>query len=60
MYVDDAQQLFAIGQQEEIFSRIIDKFQAYCEGKDFVMVSGARITQRGALGSPGSTDFYAK
>ena len=52
--------LFAQGQEEEIFSRIIEKFQAYCEGRDFVMVSGARITQRGALGAPGSSAFYTK
>ena len=48
-----------IKQEEEIFSKII-KFQAYAADKDFVMVSGARITSRGALGAPGSSTFYTK
>merc|ERR1712185_40304 len=60
MTVEEAEHLYALGQEEEIWDRIIDRFQTYCEGKDFVMVSGARITTRGALGAPGSSVFYAK
>ena len=60
--VDEALHLFAQsgGQSDEIFSKIIDSFNAYAKDKDFVIVSGEKITARGAGGAPGSSTFYAK
>ena len=60
MQVDEATEMFARGQGDETFDRIIDKFQAYAEDKDFVLVSGAKVTARGALAVPGSSAYYAK
>ena len=48
------------GSADEIFGTIMDRFHAYSQGKDFVMVSGERVTARGARGAPGSATFYTQ
>ena len=63
--VDEASHMYAQsgGQSDEIFGTIIDRFQQYAADKDFVMVSGERITARGASSAgapPGSAPFYLK
>ncbi|KAL1508085.1 hypothetical protein AB1Y20_007678 [Prymnesium parvum] len=60
MTMEEANALFARGLTDEIYSTIIDKFKAYSANKDFVIVSGQKITTRGARGGPGSFEFYAQ
>lgn len=63
MTFDEAMHLYASsdGRSDEIFDKIIDKFEAYAKGRDFVMVSGARVPARStSVGdAPGSFAFYS-
>lgn len=42
MSIEEAMSLFARGRGDEIYGTILDRFKAYSQGKDFVLVSGER------------------
>lgn len=60
MTTEEAAELYAAGKADEVFGTIVDKYKAYAEGRDFVLVTGQNVDARGAREAPGSSFFYAQ